>query len=360
MAVCAKSRRALPSADWWRSPLARQFGAEVEKVCAPVQFALSTRAGMDCVGREVRLATDLDPRATVLSIDGVGAYDHVLRSAMVGKMLEVDSHRGRLPFARATYAEPSCYHWQDDHGRVHQIRQHEGGEQCRSIDATVILFSSAQCVDGCAGTAPIFAFLDDVYALSATERTCTIYKLLKENLFATAGIRLHTKKTRTWNRASRCRCDPRDHGRLGRRSVEPHRDQHFGDSSEFGRIPPSLHTREVGRRRSVVASHTVGTRPPMGVAALFPVCQSAVQARPAHRASQPLGSVCGRPRMEHASDHGNFVGRNAWGREPTKSGGRQLAMRMGGLGSRSAARNAPAAFWASWSDALHMIHRRLS
>ena len=96
----------------------------MEKVRAPVQFALSTRAGRDCVGHEVRLTTVLDPRATVLSTDGVGANDHVLRSAMVGKMLEVDSLRGLLPFARATYAQPSCYHWQDDHGRVHQIRQH--------------------------------------------------------------------------------------------------------------------------------------------------------------------------------------------------------------------------------------------
>ena len=46
----------------------------------------------------------------------------------------------------------------------------------------------------------IFAFLDDVCALSAPERTSAIYKLLEENLFATAGIRLHTGKTRTWNR----------------------------------------------------------------------------------------------------------------------------------------------------------------
>ena len=40
---------------------------------------------------------------------------------------------------------------------------------------------------------------------------------------------------------------------------------------------------------------------------------------------------------------------------------RQLAtlpMRMGGLGLRSAVRCAPAAYWASWSDALHMISQR--
>ena len=35
-----------------------------------------------------------------------------------------------------------------------------------------------------------------------------------------------------------------------------------------------------------------------------------------------------------------------------------LPMRMGGLGLRSAARMAPAAYWASWADCLHMIRNR--
>ena len=40
---------------------------------------------------------------------------------------------------------------------------------------------------------------------------------------------------------------------------------------------------------------------------------------------------------------------------------RQLAtlpMPMGGLGLRSAVRRAPVAYWASWSDVLHMISQR--
>ena len=36
----------------------------------------------------------------------------------------------------------------------------------------------------------------------------------------------------------------------------------------------------------------------------------------------------------------------------------QLALRHGGLGLRSATRHAPAAYWASWADALHAIARR--
>ena len=34
--------------------LARQFGGEVEASCSPFQFALTTRAGVDCVGHVVR------------------------------------------------------------------------------------------------------------------------------------------------------------------------------------------------------------------------------------------------------------------------------------------------------------------
>ena len=63
--------------------LAKQFTKDFKKECAPFQYALSTRAGTDCVGHLLRAATDANPRATVLSVDGIGAYDHVLRAAML-------------------------------------------------------------------------------------------------------------------------------------------------------------------------------------------------------------------------------------------------------------------------------------
>ena len=109
--------------------LARQFSKDVEAACAPFQFALSTRAGVDCVGHAVRAATDGNPELTVLSIDGVGAYDHVFRSAMLSKIWEVLALRPLLPFVRSVYARPSSYVWTDDEGQRHVIRQMEGGEQ---------------------------------------------------------------------------------------------------------------------------------------------------------------------------------------------------------------------------------------
>ena len=48
----------------------------------------------------------------------------------------------------------------------------------------------------------LFAFLDDVSVLSLLERTRKIFNLLAEKLHSRAGIRLHSGKTRTWNRAA--------------------------------------------------------------------------------------------------------------------------------------------------------------
>ena len=73
---CKNTRASSPMK--WR-PLARLF---------------MTRAGTDCAGHAVRAATEADPQATVLSIDGVGAYDHVHLSAMMAKLLEIPSLRG--------------------------------------------------------------------------------------------------------------------------------------------------------------------------------------------------------------------------------------------------------------------------
>ena len=68
----------------------------------------------DCVGHLLRAATDANPRATILSVDGVGAYDHVLRPAMLERLLHIPKARGMLPFVRLSNGSPSSYSWEDD------------------------------------------------------------------------------------------------------------------------------------------------------------------------------------------------------------------------------------------------------
>ena len=64
-----------------------------------------------------------------IDVDGVGAFDHVLRAAMLSKVAEVPSLRGLLPFVEAAYARPSSCVRVDEEGVRHTIEQHEGGEQ---------------------------------------------------------------------------------------------------------------------------------------------------------------------------------------------------------------------------------------
>ena len=143
--------------------LARQFSVEVEAGCAPLQFALSTRAGVDCVGHAVRAATDASPMTTVLSVDGIGPYDHVYHTAMMSTLLEITSLCHLLPFVRRAYGSATSYSWQDADGQRHRIPP--GGEQ--SDPLTPMLFCLAihnalaevrtQMVKG----EHFFAFLDD-------------------------------------------------------------------------------------------------------------------------------------------------------------------------------------------------------
>ena len=106
-----------------RQDFGKQFLEEFEAECAPFQYALSTRASTDCVGPLLLAATDADPRVTILTVDGIGAYDHVLRS--VG----MPGARSLLPFVCMSHAQPSSYQWFDDQGSAHVVTQAEGGEQ---------------------------------------------------------------------------------------------------------------------------------------------------------------------------------------------------------------------------------------
>ena len=78
--------------------LAKQFVEVFEAECSPFQCALSTRAGTDCVGHMLRAAFDGDPNMTILSVDGIGACDNVLRPAMLGRLVQMPGAREILPF----------------------------------------------------------------------------------------------------------------------------------------------------------------------------------------------------------------------------------------------------------------------
>ena len=80
--------------------MAKQFAEELERECAPFQCALTTRVGTVCVGHMLRAACDADGSGTVLSVDGIGEYDHILRSVMLERLRRMPKARTILPFVR--------------------------------------------------------------------------------------------------------------------------------------------------------------------------------------------------------------------------------------------------------------------
>ena len=109
--------------------IAQQLGLAIERATSPFQYALSTRAGTECIAHAIQVLTDVDPSTTLLSIDGIGAFDLVSRQAMLQGLLFVAGGDSALPFVQQFYGAPSSYLWEDQDGVVHTITQAEGGEQ---------------------------------------------------------------------------------------------------------------------------------------------------------------------------------------------------------------------------------------
>ena len=83
--------------------------------------------GCECVPHILQTVTDLDPETTIMSIDGMGAYDLISRNAMLESLLQMEGGDQILPIVRCFYGSPSTHLWEDDMGT--NIPQGEGGDQ---------------------------------------------------------------------------------------------------------------------------------------------------------------------------------------------------------------------------------------
>ena len=172
--------------------LDRQFGKAVETTTAPHQFTLPTRDGTDCVGHAFRSLTE---PATVLSIDGIGVYDHARRSVMMAKLLGVPSLRGLLPLsAQRTLAQQATL------GRMkrvqRQIRQADEGEQ---EDLLMLLLLSLAIHDvlkevdsHLEANKSLIAFLDGVHVVTLPKRTNPVCISLGQHQHTMVGIQFQS------------------------------------------------------------------------------------------------------------------------------------------------------------------------
>ena len=184
--------------------IAKQFAKKAEAATAPFQYALSTKAGCECVAHIVQALTDQDANATVVTVDGIGAYDLISRSALLQGLLRMEDGDQILPFARCFYGSPSTYLWEDELGNTQEIPQGEGGEQGDPL--MPMLFSLAEhpaleaiqrrLIDG----EKLLAYLDDVTVICSPERVRAVVTIIGEELARHAQVSIHHGKTQVWNR----------------------------------------------------------------------------------------------------------------------------------------------------------------
>ena len=109
-----------------------------------------------------------------------------------------------MPFVRQLYGRPSTHLWEDEMVEVHEIAESEGGEQGDPL--MPLLFSLGQHAALAAANARLqdgerlFAYLDDIYVICSPRRVLEVHRVLQEELWAHARIRIQNGKTQLWNR----------------------------------------------------------------------------------------------------------------------------------------------------------------
>ena len=322
-----------------------QFSDEVEAACAPLQFALSTRAGTDCVGHAIRVATELNPQLTVLSIDGVGAFDHVYRASMLEKLVEVPGLRGLLPFVKTVYSSARSYDAEDSmragtrrppHAIIAQLGDPERPRGAAIVGRWRVFIRVPQCI----------------YVLSSPERTRVIYDLLATTLRERAGIQLHTGKTRTWNCAV-------DMAELGPDVWNPLDIEILGTPVGHDEFAANSHEERLAEERKLWDA--IPSIPDLQCSWQVLLQCAGPRCHHPHGSTTTVCRICAWARFWDAAHDGSIVGEDP--RKPMQVEMARnittLPIRMGGLGLRSAVRTAPGAFWASWVDALPMLQQRL-
>eukprot|EP00973_Karenia_brevis_P090932 12405089-Karenia_brevis.AAC.1 len=194
--------------------LAQEFSKEFDRACSPFQFALTTRARTECVAHMLQAITQDDPEATIVSIDGVSAFDMVSRSAMLQGLRRLPKASSIIPFVTQFYGHSSEYVWYDSNNSAHIIQQAEGGEQGDPLMPDLYALAQHPALATVAthlrNGEQIFAFLDDVYLVCKPDRAHFLFSLVESELRTTCGISVNLGKTKVYNRAG-VRPDGFDH-----------------------------------------------------------------------------------------------------------------------------------------------------
>ena len=188
---------------------------------APFQFALQARAGTEALAHVLQCVTDRDPETVVVSLDGIGAFDHVKRAAFLRKLRNTPSLQHLVPFARMLCSTESRFFWADSESRTHAIRQGEGGEQSDPLTPAFYAVAQHDALEAARGellpSEHILSFLDDLYVVTTKARAAAAFRVVAEEVERRAGVRSHLGKLKMVPRRGRRAARG---GRLGTRSMD--------------------------------------------------------------------------------------------------------------------------------------------
>ena len=371
--------RGISAADTFRrlvtKCLARQHQNLLRQCVWPDNFGLCDRSGTDMVAHLLRYVTDEDPTKVVLSIDGVGAFDHISRARMFEALLATPELNSLVPFVRQWYASPSRYMWRDSQGTMHEILQGDGGEQGDAMMPALFCLALKSALteikQGLPEGASIHAYLDDIYVTCDRADAALIFHRIQEILSRVCHIDVNLGKLAAWSKADL-----------------PAPDGFSTISSEAWKADKPDAERGV---------KILGT--PLGTPAFVEACASETLLEksqllnflpklPSLQASWLLLYFCAVPRINHllrtvppdgnssiANAHDDSIrvafrtmfgipGEASWDADLHKmsyeacANQAQLPLRLGGCGLRNSTRTAHAAYWASWADSLQGLCQR--
>ena len=333
--------------------MAQQMSAAVESATAPFHYALSTRAGCECIAHALQGLTDVDPSTTIISIDGISAFDQISRAAMLDGLMNVERGGKVVPFVRMFYGSPSSYLWDDASGVTHTIPQGEGGEQGDPL--MPLLFSLGQ-------HSALVAIQEDLYDNEF------LFALLND--IYVARIRIHGGKTQVWNAVDDKPkfCDVL--GQIGQRS-DPHARVWRGSALPLDKQGVKILGTPLGHPQFVEAYLCKKT-------AAQEVLLERIPAIPDLQSSWSLLLHCAsaranyllrvvKPKATRAYPQRHNEG--LWkclckilhvdpGHCAEAKVAASMPLNLGCMGLRDALRMATPAYWASWADCMPMIFKR--
>ena len=353
--------------------LAQQHAEEFRAATAPFNFGMAVHSGADALIHLARSMTDDHPDMVLTKIDGVGAFDHIYRASMLQKLSSLPTAHRLLPFILMSYGSSSTYLWTNDDGVTHRIPQGEGGEQGDALMPALFCLglhdalhrANEQLLQG----EILVAYLDDLYLLTSKQRARTACDVVTREIREHAGIEPNLGKTECWSSGG---------GEAPERIEELNPPN--GPSVWRGNLQPEL-------RGVEVLGAPLGTEEYVAVKASERLAEEAklLDKIPSMRnllSAWLMLMYCAAPRANHilrttppslayhyADAHDDAVRRCLAALlqvpEPLLANNDEtrrvleLPTRLGGLGLRSSRRVSPCAYWASWSDSLHVLAERI-